>query len=260
MTLPECNLCKTNPANKKNSHIIPKFLCKGLFEFTKPRHSIIIGKNGRGRKIQDTPKEDNILCDLCEKRIEIIETHFAGIIKNINNFSSFPNEFNFVTGINQPQYIECKDIHPTLFKLFIYSLIWRASISSLIEFQKYKVSEIVEEKLRVFLNTNLTKSKNTLMDSLETITDIPMYDNCFIKPIVKERGIFTAYNFSESRHFLLIVNFGIFFFTEENSIDTILKTVSNKQNERVLIGVGENTAWENLNKMVLERMLGQKNH
>lgn len=260
MALAECNLCKTRPANKTNSHIIPKFLCKGLFEFTKPRHSITIGKNGKSRKVQDTPKEDNILCDLCEKRIEIIETHFAGVIKNINNFSSLPNEFDFINGINQPQYIECKNIHPTLFKLFIYSLIWRASISSLVNFKKYKVPEIIEEELRVFLNVNLMKSKKSLLDLLEDITDIPMYDNCFIKPIIKSRGIFTAYNLSASRHLLLIVDFGIFFFSEENLIDPILKIVSNKQNEKVLIGLGESSAWTTLNQTVLRLMLDQKNN
>ncbi|HEX7413587.1 MAG TPA: hypothetical protein VF411_06030 [Bacteroidia bacterium] len=263
MTLSVCNLCKTRPANKRNSHIIPKFLCSGLFEATKPRHSILIGKNGRGRKIQDTPKEDNILCNHCEKRIEIIETHFARIIKDIHNFSNLPDKFKFINTINQPQYLECVNIHPTLFKLFIYSLIWRASISNLIEFQKFKVSKLVEEELRVFLNANLTVSKKSLLDSLDVITDVPLYDNCFIKPLVKSdtsRGIFTAYNLDGSRHLLLIVDFAIFFFADEKLIDQILKVVSNKQNEKVIIGLGENTAWRELNQKVLKQMLGQKNY
>ena len=261
MKLPFCKLCKTRQADKKNSHIIPKFLCSGLFESTKPRHSLMISKNGAGRKIQDTPKEDNILCVYCEKRIEIIETHFARIIKDIHNYPNLPDKFNFFNNVNQPHYIECANIHPTLFRLFIYSLIWRASISNLIEFKKFKVSKLIEEELRLFLNVNLTINKKTLLDSLDVINDIPLHDYCFLKPYEKSdasRGIFTAYNLDESRHLLLIVDFAIFFFADENLIDGILKIVSNKQNEKVIIGLGNKIAWTDLNQKILEQMLGQK--
>src|SRR3989344_2220131 len=107
MTVPMCNLCKSKLADKKNSHIIPKFLCTGLFESTTPRYSVMISKNGKSRKIQDTPKENHILCTTCEKRIEILETHFARVILGIHNFTETPNDFKFVDKPKHPQYLEC---------------------------------------------------------------------------------------------------------------------------------------------------------
>jgi hypothetical protein len=73
MTQKKCTLCKINIANKKNSHIIPKFLCKGLFT-THSRHTLVINRNGKTQKRQDTPKESYIFCVVCEKRMEVLET------------------------------------------------------------------------------------------------------------------------------------------------------------------------------------------
>ena len=63
-------------------------MCKGLFEATEPRHALSIDKNGTGKKVQDTPKEDFILCKTCEKRIEILETYFARVIEEIHNYKN----------------------------------------------------------------------------------------------------------------------------------------------------------------------------
>lgn len=74
---PTCKLCKNNSADKDNSHIIPKFMSKRLFDGIKPRYSVAIGKNGKQQKLQDTPKESKILCTSCEARLEKLETYFA---------------------------------------------------------------------------------------------------------------------------------------------------------------------------------------
>src|SRR5687767_11238017 len=216
MQINQCHLCKSKPALKKNSHIISKFLCKGLFESINPRHILAISKKSI-KKVQDTPKENFILCVSCEKRIEILETCFAKIIGEINNYLSYPKKFN---RINQGyiEYIDCKEIHPVLYKLFIYSLVWRASISNLVSFQRFKLPEHSEEELRQFLNTNLTTRKTELVASLSNIKQIPEYHSCLIKPKVKSRGIFTAYNANKSLHLLLLVDFGLLFYTDENSI------------------------------------------
>lgn len=75
--MPNCNLCLNREADQKNSHIIPKFLSKRLFESTKPRHSIEVSEKGRTTKIQDIPKEDFLLCKFCEKRLGHLETYMA---------------------------------------------------------------------------------------------------------------------------------------------------------------------------------------
>jgi hypothetical protein len=256
-----CNLCKQSVADKVNSHIIPKFMCKGLFEDTKPRHSIAINNKGKSRNIQDTPKENNILCSNCEKRIEIIETYFARKIIDIHNYKNLKNNFE-VKKISNQEYLCCETINPKAFKLFIYTIIWRTSISSLNEFMKFKIEENIEEEIRIFLNSNLKNTHKELLENFDKIELTPKYDFCIFKPIVKSnqsRGIFTTYNTSENSHILLIVDFAIYFFTSEKNIDNTFKYFSNSQNEKVLIPLAEIEKWNELNKIIVHQMLENKN-
>jgi hypothetical protein len=257
----ECNLCKDKIADKENSHIIPKFMCKGLFEDTKPRHSIALNQSGKFKNIQDTPKENNIFCKSCEKRLEIIETYFARKIIDIHNYINLKNNFEFNKVSNQ-EYLICKNINPIAFKIFIYTLIWRTSISKLNEFLKFKIEENIEEELRKFLDDNLKLTHRELVENFTEIKKTPNYDFCIFKPKVKSkisRGIFTTYNTSENSHILLIVDFAIYFFTTENNIDETFKYFSNKQNEKVIIPLAEIEKWNELNKIIVHQMLENKN-
>ncbi|WP_298321243.1 hypothetical protein [uncultured Aquimarina sp.] len=255
-----CLLCKVNIADKRNSHIIPKFLCKGLFEKVTPRHSIEIRRNGRNKKIQDTPKEDNILCTACEKRLEILETMFAKRINKLHKYSDFPTKFK-LKDLHKQKYLECSGINPTAFKLFIYSLVWRTSISKLYQFEKFKIPKSDEEILRSFLDINLKSTHKENLNTFDKINDVPAFHNCFIKPIEKSdesRGIFTAYNYAESSHIILVVDFAILFFTNGAKLDLAHKTFSNKQNEKVLVFLGSNDTWNDLNKLVVTTLFDKK--
>lgn len=261
MTLPNCKLCLIRLADKRNSHIIPKFMCKGLFEDAEPRHALSINRQGKGRKIQDTPKEDFILCAICEKRIEILETHFARVIEEIHSYKDLPEKFN-IAKIGTQQYIECNDIHPTLFKLFLYSLVWRASISNLFEYLPFKLSKLDEERIRHFLNSNLSITKTSLFETLKDIGDVPLYHSCIIKPKEKSassRGIFSISSMSDNAHALLLIDFALFFYTDETSIGFVLERFSNKQNEKVIVTLGETDPWLDLNQLFLSKMLNNKN-
>jgi hypothetical protein len=236
-------------------------MCKGLFEATEPRHALSINRQGKGRKVQDTPKEDFILCTTCERRIEVLETHFARAIEEIHNYKNSPQKFKLLQ-IGTQQYIECNDIHPTLFKLFLYSLIWRASISSLFEFLPFKLIKQHEERIREFLNGSLTTDKNLLFTRLNNITNIPLYHSCIIKPKEKSassRGIFSISSMSDSAHVLLLIDFAIFFYTDETSIGDVLEKFSNKQNEKVIVTIGETEPWLDLNRIFISKMLNSKN-
>src|SRR5690606_26727093 len=131
----KCKLCKDEVANKPNSHIIPKFMSKRLFESTKPRHTLQINRDGKQVILQDTPKENNILCHSCEKRFEVVETYFSRVLIDINSLTSAKWKYT-ISNHYQNEIIVCDDLQPTLFKLFIYSIIWRCSISSLFLFEK----------------------------------------------------------------------------------------------------------------------------
>jgi len=236
-------------------------MCKGLFESVKPRHALSINRQGRERKIQDTPKEDFILCKQCERRIEIVETYFASVIEEIHEYKDSKHKF-VLKQIGLQQYIECNEIHPTLFKLFLYSLVWRASISNLFEYLPFRLNKEDEEKIRGFLNSNLDTNKTTLFKKLDHIENIPLYHSCIIKPKKKaeySRGIFSISSMSETAHVLLLIDFAIFFYTDEKSIGQVLERFSNKQNEKVIVTLGETEPWLALNQLYLSKMLNAKN-
>lgn len=253
----KCNLCLINQADKLNSHIIPKFLSKRIFEHTKPRYTLAMRKTGKTFKIQDTPKEDNILCKECEKRFEIIETLFSRNFNSINNFNNLKNEFNIVP-FGKNKILECLNVNPTSFKIFIYSIIWRASISKLKEFDKFKLSDEVEDKLRFFLNKNLCLSHSELLNSLDKIVDVPEYHFIVFKPEFRNestRGILSAYQINLNQFGIFTVDFIIFIHIKDESIDSFIKSVSNKQNEKVRLLLAETDAWRKLNNNVVYRML-----
>lgn len=250
----KCNLCQINEADNLNSHIVPKFLSKRLFEHTKPRGSF---KTGKSFKVQDTPKENNILCKKCEKRIEHIETLFARKITSINNFNNLGNEFNLVQ-LGGNKILECLNINPTSFKIFIYSIIWRASISKIPEFDKFKLPKDIENKLRFFLNKNLHHKHSNLIESFNKVVDIPEYHFNMLKPLVRSdftRGIFSAYQIEPNQFGVFTVDFIIFFHPKEDSLNPLLKFVSNKQNDKVRLVLVETGTWKELNNSVVYRML-----
>ena len=234
---------------------------KGLFEATEPRHALSVNRHGESKKVQDTPKEDYILCKTCEKRIEILETYFAKVIEEIHNYKNLPQKFT-ISILGKQQYIECNEIHPTLFKLFLYSLVWRASISNLFEYLPFNLNKLDEEKIRDFLNTNLTVSHTSLFKNLDKINNIPLYHSCIIKPKEKSafsRGIFSIASMSDTAHALLLIDFAVFFYTDETSIGNVLEKFSNKQNEKVIVTLGETEPWLGLNQLYLSKMLNNKN-
>ncbi|NRS87206.1 hypothetical protein HNQ02_000106 [Flavobacterium sp. 7E] len=252
-----CNLCKVKNADKENSHIIPKFMSKRLFEGVKPRFTVLITKEGKRKKLQDTPKESNILCKDCEKRIEIVETYFSRVLIDLNSLQNAKRKYTIDFFENQ-EIIVCNDLHPTLYKIFIFSLVWRCSISSLLEFETFQLEDYVEEELRVFLNKNLLKRHDELLASLDNITEIPQYHTCLIKPKNNTRGLFTSYNFGQNAYAIYTVDYAIFFYTNDEILVQKHLSFSNINNGLVRVVIGDDKEWSELNNQVLQNMLNYK--
>lgn len=82
-----CLLCKVAIADKTNSHIMPRFLSTKFLEAPgKARRGYYIGEEfAKGEKpkvIQDSPKENHILCTPCEHYLSIIEGLAASTFKD----------------------------------------------------------------------------------------------------------------------------------------------------------------------------------
>lgn len=251
--MPTCKLCKNNSADKDNSHIIPKFMSKRLFDGIKPRHSIAIRNNGKQQKSQDTPKESKILCISCESRLEKLETYFAKFFIEINNLASARRNYT-IEQLTDNEMLLCNDLHPNIFKLFIFSLVWRCSISNLSDFENFTLNSLVEEDLRVFLNLNLKNSHGELMQSLDGIQQVPRYHFCVTKPKNKTRGIFTAFNFAPEAFTILTVDYAIFFYSSVVPYVSIHEHFSNRDNEIVKIILGDDDKWLELNRKIVNLM------
>ena len=261
--MPKCKLCLNKEADKRNSHIIPKFMGKRLFEGSKPRGSLRIDISGRHWTIQDTPKEDFIFCSDCEEKFAKIEHYFSLRLKSIHNYNNEQNKFKLY-GIGNNQLLECLNIPLNEMKLFNYSLVWKTSISNLNEFIKFKIPVLYEEKLRIFLNTYLTTSHTILKENLETITDETNLDSYFFKCVVKNefsRGVFTAYEFGEKAFGLFLVDFIIFLYIDKNKIPADFKIISDLQRENTLIAMADIPRWKKINFAPLDNIgINTANH
>jgi hypothetical protein len=140
MRLPtsRCLLCTVNYAEKSNSHIIPKFLVKDIFlskttSAQVPGGYLMRDKNGniyKSKSQQDSPKEDYILCDGCEKYLGYLEDYVARHF--FRNRYEHSNEHLFqIKKLNDVQIAQYKLVNPILIQLFILSIFWRGSISSM---------------------------------------------------------------------------------------------------------------------------------
>lgn len=236
-------------------------MCKGLFqeEDIKSKQKVkalSIQYGGRSKREQDSPKEGQILCSDCESRFGKIEDYFSRRIEEIHSYLRYPEDYRLFS-IGGQEYLICENIHPSLFKLFIYSLVWRASISNLKEFKNFKLLENVQEDIRIFLDTNLYNDQRLLLASLDHIIYVPQYHSCLIKPKERSgnsRGILSVNNMNAYSHILLLVDFGLFFYTDETSIGNVLRRYSNKQNHKVIIALGDIQPWLNLNQIAVSKL------
>ena len=134
-----CTLCKTD-TELRNSHIIPRFMHKPLFD-----------KNGRfiesstdatisERTTQKQLKHELLCCD-CEQKIGRWENYARDLLYNK---SSKPQVYDIARVFSGVDYKK--------FKLFQLSLLWRASVSTLPFFENVQLSSSPhEENIRMML-------------------------------------------------------------------------------------------------------------
>jgi hypothetical protein len=251
-----CKLCSSEKADKKNSHIIPKFLGKRLFANFPNRHLIVYSRDkNKIEKEQDTPKEDFILCYSCEKRFELLETYFSRRLTELFSFSLHPKKFQ-LDSIQNQEFIRC-NFRPDLFLLFIYSLIWRSAISRLAIFKDYNLPSPVEEHIRNILNINIGYNQKDMLNN----AFVPMKELnpaiCVIK--AKEYndetlGIILAYQTSPNAYLLFISEFIIFFYPNIELAEFAHKYFTLNENNQVLIPLATTDQWKDLKQIIFDRL------
>ena len=252
-----CPLCKINQADNKNSHIIPKFLGKPLFEKIKPRHTLQLNKKGKARKIQDIPKEDNLICKSCEKRFEVLETYFSRKLVGLRNYNNKKDKFE-LSSIGPNTILKCMDLDPLLFKLFCYSLIWRISVTTNPLFKNFQLPKEIEIDLRNFLNKNLFEKHQELLNNLKSIEKYPDYHLLAFKPEAGNKdfiGILTAFQMSKDHYGIFTSDMILYFYIDDESIGQLLRSFSNNEDNNVQFVIANSSQWKELSSSVVRYRL-----
>lgn len=114
----KCKLCMEEK-ELHNSHIIPEFLYKTLYDEKHRFYEISTDKNIKNRHIQKGLRE-RLLCKECEQHFSKNERYASLVLNGGQKLIAFP----------EPPMVHFKSIHYAKFKLFALSILWRAGVSS----------------------------------------------------------------------------------------------------------------------------------
>jgi len=232
---------------------------KRLFEDIKPRHSLRVDINGKVNKLQDTPKEDHILCKSCEKRFAILEHYFSIKLKSIHNHSNQSDKF-IVHSDGTNHTLECLHIKNEAMMLFNYALIWKVSVSNLYEFLKMNLPELIEERIRLFLDKNLKRTHSELLSEFNTQKLIPEFDCFTFKCVVSNeftRGIFTAYEFAKNSYGIFLVELIIILYLDKKNVPNDFNLFKKIKTDNALISMVTPKEWKILNNKPLKNIRKQ---
>lgn len=242
-----CYLCKRNEAGSKKSHLVPKFVTKVLFDAIE-RHAILLKGKVPQRKVQDTFKVGNLLCDDCEARLSIIETFASRKISDIHKWQEAPTCFAYHNdGVNQ--WLKCISFNPSYLNLFFYSIIWRVSAASEIvdAFYGFKLGETCQEHIRAVLDATLAGSQKELDKNILS-TESFQYPFCVFKPkkrLYPPRSTLSAQS-KNGIHIISLSEFLVTFYEFEKDIPFQLKPFVNRTGNFTII-LAENSGWDLLN-------------
>lgn len=155
-----CRLCLQDKELLKNSHIIPEFMYWELFD---EKHRMVRTQGldiSSAKRIQSGEKESNILCQQCDNEI-------IGKLEGYASRALFSGKGEDVKKIRTENQLHpdgiltstfCKNVDYTKFKLFLLSMLWRASISKLDFFKEVELGP-KEECLRRMIFQNMPLSQ-----------------------------------------------------------------------------------------------------
>ncbi|MCF2442390.1 hypothetical protein L0657_00380 [Dyadobacter sp. CY345] len=168
-----CCLCQNERSTKKNSHIIPKFMGKVLFENNDKRQIFgVTAKNiDKPFIYQDTAKEDYIFCPSCESYLSVLEGYFAQQIHNLIKSNRGPVYFESLFDNVGSQFLKTKLVEPRLVYLLIDSILFRCHIASIFPFERFLIDKNLLEKIRLQLLRFKGNNTNEIFTTLNQNSD-----------------------------------------------------------------------------------------
>jgi len=188
-----CKLCNEEKKLIK-SHIIPDFMYKDLYDENHKLNKFSPDLLASGKKKKERPSlgeyESGLLCEKCDNVVigkyeyYASKTLYGGKLP-INESPVFKNYIN----LQDVEFIHCKNINYNKFKLFLLSILWRASISKRNLFSDVYLG-IHEDTIRKMIFLNNPKNIDEYPVLLLTyLNDETVYKNIIVQPrIIKEDG------------------------------------------------------------------------
>jgi hypothetical protein len=156
----KCKLCQQEKPLIKKSHIIPDFLykCSGIYNEKHQIHKIEIREFLKTKKIKYAPTgeyEGGLLCKECDNElIGNLESYANRVLNGNLSPKEYINCQNYKNSNDGFEYTICENVDYNRFKLFLLSILWRASISSRKIFNDAKLNEVDNENIRLMLINN----------------------------------------------------------------------------------------------------------
>ena len=124
-----CLLCRMRPATKAKSHIFSKFLSTDfLGEKGQPRRGNELSSEqphtNKSKVVQDSPKEDFILCPGCEHFLGILEGQAADTYQHWRQHVHI-GKFQEYLMVKDLTIVQCDGANPRVLRLLVYSMFWR---------------------------------------------------------------------------------------------------------------------------------------
>lgn len=252
-----CLLCMKNLADQKNSHIIPKFFNKGLFEGTRPRKAYLLGKNKFKKTIQDTVKENYLLCSNCEDKFNTLETYISLRLRKIGD-NRYLDDFRIFKKRDY-MYYESLNIRPEISQLFWYSLVWRISVSEHLAFSNFKLDIDVENELRKILTNYTQATQSDLIGYLDNNSLLFKYPFVLIRPqkfLRPPQSHMAAVGMGEGILWVNLVDYLLIFYKDLSLVNNSDLLHINLGLDNFKIGVSSKREWINFNK-ILFRDVGE---
>lgn len=201
----KCKLCLADKQLQRESHIIPQFMYDQLLSDEGYFHKIkrdTIKEYSSGKSVKEfiTGEYDgNILCAECDKeRIGKLEDYAAKVFQFIDHkLESFKKiEIEQYTNENGMSGKLIKKINYSKLKLFLLSILWRASISKRDFFDQVKLGNKHEEIIRkMIFDENPKKPENYPCFIYDMSIDQPILKGTILPPRKIRKRSNTSYEF-----------------------------------------------------------------
>ncbi|MCX5717390.1 MAG: hypothetical protein NTW44_03595 [Nitrospirae bacterium] len=148
-----CKLCLKDKKLVRQSHIIPAFMYKDIFDEKHRLFEVTVTKDKdiiKDRLRQTGANEGQILCQSCDNEVLGKLERYASLVL----FGGVPIKLQNITDVKGMKYTLCEEIDYAKFKLFILSLLWRASISKLPDYNNVNLGPHEDKIRQMILNSN----------------------------------------------------------------------------------------------------------